>query len=306
MRVAYARDADSDQALGRLLAEKRASPYRDDLSVEALREAHAAAGATVPLPDEVEHRAVNAGGIPSEWIEAPGARDGRYFLFIHGGGYYRGSIAATRATAARISAMTGARVLSIDYRLAPEHPYPAAIDDTRTAYHWLLGHGAGPEGIAVGGVSAGGGLTLALLLALRDAGEALPAAAIPMSPWTDLTQSGGSFRANAATDPVICKPYLDRMARLYLNGVPATTPYASPLHGELSGLPPLLIQVGEDETLRDDSTAFAEKAQAAGVDVTLEVWPQMFHGWQGSAHVLADAREALRHIGTFYRARVAD
>jgi monoterpene epsilon-lactone hydrolase len=210
-----------------------------------------------------------------------------------------GSAAATRATAARISAATGARVLSINYRLAPEHPYPAAIDDTHTAYHWLLATGADPSRTFVGGISAGGGLTLALLLRLRDAGEPLPAGAIPMSPWTDLTQSGKSFEINAASDPIISKAYLDRMSALYLADADATTPYASPLHGDLSKLPPLLIQVGSAETLLDDSTEFVRKAADHQVEVAYEVWSQMFHGWHSSAHILDDAQRAIDNIGDF-------
>lgn len=296
-----------EAALERILAEKRAHPYRPEKSIEELRAEHAASGAAVPLPAGTRHEPIDAGGVPAEWIdidaegrEAPAG----WFLFIHGGGYYRGSAAATRATGARIAAATGARVLSIDYRLAPEHPYPAAIDDADAAYHWLLEQGTGPERVVVGGISAGGGLTLALLLRLRDAGEALPAAAVPMSPWTDLTQSGRSFETNAGRDPVISKAYLDRMADLYLGGADPHTPYASPLHGELAGLPPLLIQVGSAETMLDDSVAFARKAEASGVRVALEAWPEMFHGWHGSAHVLSDGELAIERIGEFFRQHV--
>ena len=296
----------SDEILQGILAGKRSHPYHSDKTIAELRREHAVNAAAVPLPDGTHFAAVNANGVPAEWIEAAGGATDRWFLFLHGGGYYRGSIAATRATAARIAAATNTRVLSIDYRLAPEHPYPGAIDDAHTAYHWLLTSGARPARTFVGGISAGGGLTLALLLRLRDAGEPLPAGAVPMSPWTDLTQSGQSFATNAGNDPVISKAYLDRMSALYLGGVDAQTPYASPLHADLTGLPPLLVQVGSDEVLLDDSGEFVRKATSSGVDVNYEVWPQMFHGWHGSAHILDDAQRAIEHIGTFCSTQLGD
>lgn len=289
----------SEAVLEQILADKRTHPYSPESTIAELREEHASGGAAVPVPPGVSCEAVDADGVDAEWILAQGVRARCWFLFIHGGGYYRGSVAATRATAARISAAADARVLSIDYRLAPEHPYPAAIDDTHTAYQWLLAQGAEPARTFVGGISAGGGLTLALLLRLRDAAQPLPAGAIPMSPWTDLSQGGRSFETNAAADPIISKAYLDRMSALYLGGADANTPYASPLHGDPRGLPALLIQVGSDETLLDDSTAFAKKAAASGVDVSCEVWPRMFHGWHGSAHRLDDAQRAIDGIGAF-------
>lgn len=293
-----------DPVLEKILAVKRAHPYLEEQTIEELRSESAAAGAALPLPEGTVLEAVSAGGVPAEWITAPNAATDRCFLFIHGGGYYRGSVATTRSTSARISASTNARVLSIDYRLAPEHPFPGALDDTLAAYRWLLDQGADAARTMVGGVSAGGGLTLALLLALRDAGERLPAGAVPMSPWTDLTQSGASFQDNAERDPVISKAYLDRMSKYYLGGTDPSTPYASPLYGDLTGLPALLVQVGSGETMRDDSVAFAEKARASGVDVVLEQWPDMFHGWHGSAHVLDDARRAIERIGEFYREHI--
>ena len=293
-----------DNVLEKILAARRANPYSPEKSIEDLRTEHAAGGAEVPLPEGTQFEACDAGGVPSEIIETEDTNAKRWFLFIHGGGYYRGSVAATRSTAARISAVTGAKVLSIDYRLAPEHAYPAAIDDTYAAYRWLLDQGHDPAQLMVGGISAGGGLTLALLLRLRDEGDPLPAGAVPMSPWTDLTQSGESFATNAENDPIISKGYLDRMAGLYLNGADARTPYASPLHGDLSGLPPLLIQVGSAETMRDDSVAFARKIERAGGKAMLEVWPDMFHGWHGSAHLLSDAELAIERIGEFFASHV--
>ncbi|MCH9671594.1 MAG: alpha/beta hydrolase, partial [Gammaproteobacteria bacterium] len=200
------------------------------------------------------------------------------------------------------SSATSARVLSVDYRLAPEHPFPAAIDDVLACYHWLLEQGTDPAKVMVGGLSAGGGLTLALLLALKDASAPFPAGAVALSAWADLAQTGETFVTKADADPTISKAYLDRMAGYYLGAQDPTTPLASPLYGDLAGLPPVLLQVGTAETLLSDSIAFAKRAEDAGVDVVLEQWPDMFHGWHGSAHVLAQAREAIDAIGKFFRA----
>ena len=284
-----------------LIDAKRADPYRPDKSIEELRGAHAAAGAAIPLPEGTTYAIVDANGVNAEWVEAPGASRDRTFMFIHGGGYYRGSAAGSRATAAHISGAAGARVFSIDYGLAPENPFPAAVDDALCAYQWMLSQGVDPKRTAVGGVSAGGGLTLALLLKLKEIGAPLPAAAVPMSAWVDMKQSGESFVTKADVDPVICKIYLDRMAKAYLNGADPETPLASPLYGDLSGLPPLLLQVGTAETLMDDSRMFAQRATAAGVDVTLEPWEDMIHGWHGSPHILPEAREAIASLGVFFK-----
>lgn len=288
-------------ALETILSKKRAHPYSDKQSIEDLRAEHQLAGTAIPLPDGTVCEAVDAGGVPAEWVSLGSPREENVFLFIHGGAYYRGSAAATRATAARISAAAGMRCLSINYRLAPEHVFPAAIDDTFTSYKWLLEQGVTHDKIVVGGISAGGGLALALLLKLKETRELQPAGAVPMSAWTDLTQSGDSMHANASSDPFICKAYLDRMARQYLDGVEAKTALASPLFGELSGLPPMLIQVGTAESMFDDSQRFADRARDAGVEIEFEPWDDMFHGWHGSAHVLEDAQKAIDSIGRFCR-----
>jgi monoterpene epsilon-lactone hydrolase len=277
----------------------RSNPYTAEKSVELLREE--SESKERPLPNGASHKAVDAGGVPSEWVEMPGSRSDSVFLFIHGGGYYRGSASSSRSGVAWIAGATASRVLSIDYRLAPEHRFPAAIEDTHATYRWLQEEGFDAKRIVVGGVSAGGGLALALLLAARDAGEPMPAGAVPMSAWTDLAQTGETFRTNAASDPSISKEYLDRFAGLYLNGTDPSTPLASPIYGDLHGLPKILMQVGSAETMLDDSRVFAERAREAGVDVTLEEWPDMFHGWQSQAHRLPEARDAVARIGEFYR-----
>ncbi len=294
----------ASQELQTLIAAKRANPYSADKTLAELR-AEADARAATPLPDGTTHVQADAAGVPGEWVDAPGSAHDRVFLFLHGGGYYRGSAASLRSTSARIAATCGARVFAVDYRLAPEHPFPAAVEDADTAYRWLLDQGIAANRIAIGGISAGGGLTLALLLKLKQDGAPLPAAAAPMSAWTDLTQSGGTMVSKADVDPAISKDYLDRMAGYYLAGADPKSPLASPLYGELDGLPPLLIHVGTAETLLDDSRRFAEAASAAGIDVTYEAWDDMIHGWHGNGDVLPEANQAIAAIGAFFKQKVA-
>ncbi len=291
-------------ALDAIIAAKRANPFTPEKSVEQLRLEYSATISVEAMPKGTTITEVDAGGETAEWTRAPGASADHVFLFIHGGGYIRGTVPANRATAALISAATGATTLSVGYRLAPEHPFPAAVDDVHGAYRWVLAQDVDPKRVVVGGISAGGGLTLSLLLKLKDLGDPLPAAAVPMSAWTDLTQSGQSFIANDSSDPSLSKTYLDAMAAYYLNGADPRTPLASPLYGELGDLPPLLIQVGSAEVLLDDSRLFAERAKAAGTEVTYEPWQDMIHGWHGFANVLPEAREAIDSIGRFFKRHV--
>ena len=291
--------------LALIIAALRENPYTAEKSVERLRQESEKGARALPLLEEATVEEVDAGGVPSEWVRMPESRPDRLFLMIHGGGYYRGLAVAVRSVSAWIARAARCTVLSIDYRLAPEHPFPAAVDDTCTAYRWLLSQGISADKIVVGGISAGGGLTLALLLACRDSGDPQPAGAVPMSAWTDLAQTGASFGSNADTDPSISKAYLDRFSALYLDGADPQTPLASPLYADLHGLPPLLLQVGTAETMLDDSVAFAARAEEAGVEVTLEQWPEMIHGWQSNPHRLPEGREAIEHIADFYR-RVVD
>jgi epsilon-lactone hydrolase len=287
--------------LKNIIAAKRKNPYTENKTIDQLRKETGTAGALIPLPDNTKFKRILAGNVYAEWITCGDVDTDKIFMFIHGGGYYRGSIAATRATVARISAEAKVRCLSIEYRLAPEHPFPAAVDDTYTAYNWLLKEGINPKNIIVSGQSAGGGLCLALLLKIKENNGFQPKGAVAISPWTDLSQSGKTMITNANIDPVISKQYLDRMANLYLSKTPNISPLASPLYGDLSGLPPLLVQVGSAETLLDDSKRFVERAKEAKVDVQIEVWQDMFHGWHGSAHILKEAEEAIKSIGLFCR-----
>lgn len=252
-----------------------------------------------PLAPDIKCAKISAGGVAAEWIDAPNAAADRAVLYLHGGGYVLGSINTHRDLMSRISRAAGARVLGLDYRLAPEHPFPAAVDDAVAAYRWMLGQGLKPHRIAVAGDSAGGGLTVAALLAIRDAKLPTPGAGVCMSPWVDLEGLGASMKTRAAVDPVVQREGLLGMAAAYLAGKNPRTPLAAPLHADLKGLPPLLIQVGNDETLLDDSTRLAEKAKAAGVSVKLEVWPEMIHVWQLFAAFLPEGQQAVEVIGKF-------
>jgi acetyl esterase/lipase len=255
-----------------------------------------------PVDADVKSEPVNAGGVKSEWVTAPGADPGRAVLYLHGGGYVIGSINTHRTLAGRISRAAKARVLVIDYRLAPEHPFPAAVEDSVAAYRWMLSTGLKPSRIAVAGDSAGGGLTVATLVAIRDAKLPVPAAGVPLSPWIDMEGLGDSMKSKAAVDPMVQKDGLLQMAAAYLAGKDPRTPLAAPLYADLAGLPPLLIQVGTAETLLDDSTRLAERARKAGVKVTLEPWENMIHVWQIFAPILDEGQQAIEKIGEFIRA----
>jgi monoterpene epsilon-lactone hydrolase len=242
---------------------------------------------------------VSAGGVDAEWIAAPGAADDRYVLYLHGGGYVIGSIKTHRDLMARISRAAKAKVLALNYRLAPEHPFPAAVDDAVAGYKWLLSQGAKPSRIVVAGDSAGGGLTAATLVAIKDQKLPTPAAGVLLSPWVDLEGLGDSMKTRAEVDPAVQKDGLVGMAQSYLQGKDAKTPLAAPLYADLKGLPPLLIQVGDAETLLDDSNRLNDRAKAAGIQTKLEVWPEMIHVWQLFASFLPEGQQAIEGIGKF-------
>lgn len=252
-----------------------------------------------PVPDDISLSDFDAGGIPARHVSAPGVRDDRGVLYFHGGGYVMGSLNTHTELMGRISRACRAPVLGIDYRLAPEHPYPAAVEDAVASYDRLRDKGIEPGQIVIAGDSAGGGLTLACLLALKEQGKPQPAGAVLLSPWTDLTASGESVRTRADADPMIDGGVLAPMAGLYFGDVPATTPGVSPLFGDLAGLPPMLIQVGDFEVLLDDSTRLAERAEEAGVDVEMEVFDGAFHVFQHNPN-LPESAQALAAIGAFF------
>ncbi len=238
-------------------------------------------------------------GIQAEWLIPPQIKNRRTILYLHGGYYLIGSIQSHRNLVGNIASAAQAMALLIEYRLAPEHPFPAGLDDAVKAYSWLLGQGVLPEEITLAGDSAGGGLLLSTLLTLREQKMPLPASAVCLSPATDLTMSGESWKTNLKKEFVV-NPYVsNRIQSLYLRDIDPKDPIASPLYADLSGLPPLLIQVGSEEVLLSDSTSFAERAKAAGVQVTLEVWPGMFHVWQFTAPIIPEARQAIQRISKF-------
>jgi len=242
---------------------------------------------------------VSLGGVPSTRIDPPFAEGARTVLYLHGGGYSLGSARSHLALGKRIAFDARARTVLAEYRLAPEHPFPAAIEDAVASYHGLVATGVAPEQIAVAGDSAGAGLALALLVSLRDAGVALPACAVLLSPFADLACRGESYTTRAAVDPIVSREMGLGMGQLYLAGRDASDPLASPVHAPLDGLPPLLIQVGGREVVLDDARAIEANARAAGVAVTLDVWPDMIHVWHLFASALDAGRRAIEEVGAF-------
>ena len=259
-------------------------------------------GSVWPVADDIQREPIDIGGMPAEWSMAPGSDASRVLLYFHGGGYCSGSILSHRRLVTEAGRAAKARTLAIEYRLAPEHPFPAALDDALSAWNFLRKSGIAAEHIAVGGDSAGGGLTVALMMRLRDIGEAVPGCAWLISPWTDLTLSGSTLATKDAVDPIIHKAYLAELVEAYLPAeIDRKDPRVSPLYAELTGLPPTLIQIGACETLLEDSTRFAAAAGSANVAVTLEIWPDMIHAWpMWNAHLEA-GRRALANAGEFIR-----
>ena len=254
-------------------------------------------------PASVRITPARLNGIPGEWVETP-APARRVLVYLHGGGYFACS-AETHRPITAFFAMHGFRVFAPNYRLAPESPFPAAVDDAVAAYRGLLAEGHSPQRLVVAGDSAGGGLSLSLMLMLRGAGTPLPVAAALFSPWTDLAATGESVRTNARRCAMFYGPAVAPTARLYLGNADPRNPLASPLYADLAGLPPMLIHVGANETLRDDSTRLAEKALAAGVPVEWKVWPVVPHVWQLAPHKIPEARQSLRETAEFLRSHTA-
>ena len=259
-------------------------------------------GSMWPVAEDVKLDAVDLGEVPGEWSIVPGSDLSRVLIFFHGGGYCSGSILSHRRMVTEAGRAGGLRTLAVGYRLAPEHPFPAALDDALTAWRFVRNHGVAAKSIAIGGDSAGGGLTVALLNRLRDAGEDLPGCAWLVSPWTDLTLSGSTLITKDAVDPIIHKTYLGELADAYVPlGMDRRDPRFSVLYADVKGLPPMLIQVGSAETLLDDATRFAAAAGAADVPVTLEIWPHMIHAWHLWNARLEPGRRALVSAGSFLR-----
>jgi epsilon-lactone hydrolase len=279
-------------------------PPPDSLTLAERRAQYERAERAFPVPPDVTVTRVTAPTIPAEWLMRPGAREDAALLYLHGGGYVIGSPRSHRHLAAAIGASAQTGVLLPDYRLAPEHPFPAAIEDAVVAYRWLLERAVAPDRIVIAGDSAGGGLTVATMLALRDLGLPLPAAGVCISPWVDLTCAGDSYTTRADVDPIVTRRGVSAMAQAYLGGKDPATPLASPLFADPIGLPPLLIQVGDAEVLLDDSVQLAERARKAGVEARLDVWPDMIHVWHWFFPMLDEGQAAIDGIGAFVRARI--
>ena len=255
--------------------------------------------ANLLIDDDIATSRVGANGVPSEWISAPESASDRVILYLHGGGYVIGSVRTHRALVSHLARAAKSRVLALDYRLAPEFPFPAPVEDAISSYRWLLSQGISPEKISIAGDSAGGGLVISALVALKNVGEPLPSAGICISPWVDMEATGGSYTSNAEADPSVSRSRILKMAETYMDGKNPRAPLASPIHADLSGLPPLMIQVGGIEVLLDDSNMLKSAAEAANVSVNMEIWDHMPHVWHHYAPILPEAREAIGKIGEF-------
>ncbi len=291
------------QAVRDLLAS---FPDTSAMSIEELRAFYDGMGQYFPVANDVSVDRVEAKGVQAEWVRAANANQDAVVLYLHGGGYIIGSPTSHRHQIAAISQATAASVLALDYRLAPEHPFPAAVEDAVAAYRWLLEQGIAAHKIVIAGDSAGGGLTVATLVALRDGGVDLPAGGVCISPWMDLTNSAQSFITKAETDPMITREMLIGMAQAYLQGEDTRTPLASPLFADLKSLPPLLIQVGTEEMLLDDSINLERRLKEAGVNAVLEVCDEMIHVWHFFFPMLKEGRDAIDRIGDFFKTQTSN
>jgi epsilon-lactone hydrolase len=284
---------------GQFLQSPKASPQQQRLRMDQ-------AVHIFKVHKDVQVSPTRVGEVPAEWSVPLGAPADSCLLYIHGGAWFMGSPRSHRGMVSHIAYESGMRALSIDYRLAPEHPFPAGLEDCISAYQWLLDHRFPAQNIIVAGDSAGGNLTLALLVALRDKGISLPAGAVAFSPATDLTGSGESYISRRQLDPVLANLGQTNIMRDYIRDHNPRDPYLSPLFADLHGLPPLLIHVGDHEVLLDDALRFGECAKAAGVDAQVVVWPGMFHVFQVFVPWLPEARQAIQHIAQFIKAHASE
>ncbi|HCI78134.1 MAG TPA: alpha/beta hydrolase [Ktedonobacter sp.] len=287
-----------------LQGEKNAPPASIDVQRKGLDTLNERLmGEPVELLPGTQVEKVVANGVPSEWIYFADSDKERVVLYFHGGAYLLGSGDSHREAVARLSAASGLRALLPEYRLAPEHPFPAAVEDAHSAYRWLLAQGTQPEHIVISGDSAGGGLSLALLLSIRNAGDPMPAGAVLLSPWTDLAGTGETMKTRKEIDPWIGAESIPMIGQLYAGQEDVRNPLISPVYADLHGLPPLLIEVGDDEVLLDDSTRIVEHAGTSGVEVTLHVWAGMWHVFPAFAFLIDEGKQAMEEMGAFIRTR---
>jgi acetyl esterase/lipase len=294
----------NSKAVAAILRHLRSSPTFESIGVDQYRALLEKSAKAFKVDPGTRISPLSVDQVPGAWITPDKASCDHVILYLHGGGFMGGSINTHKDLGARIAAAAGARLLMPEYRLAPEHPFPAGLRDAVTAYTWLLDHHVSPEHLVVAGDSAGGGLALSLLLKLKEKQIPLPRAAVLISPWVDLTCTGKSHQLNLGKDPMLNKKLLVSTAAHYVDKTRLNHPLVSPVHGDLSGLCPLLIQVGSREVLLDDSVTLAALAKEAGVDVTLEIWEEMFHVWHYFARYLDQARDAIGGIGGWIRARL--
>ena len=289
----------ADPELEQLIGMMRAGELDFAADPAAMRAIFDELTAAFPVAPDLVFSPVNLGGVAGQKAMSAGVAEDAALLYLHGGAYVVGGSRSYRGHAGELARATGVVGYVVDYRLAPEHPFPAAVEDGVAAYRALLGQGLKASRIVIAGDSAGGGLTLATLVAARDAGLPMPAAAFVISPWADLACAGASMKTKAAADPSLTETGLKVAAAHYLGGKAATAPLASPIHADLTGLPPLLIHVGSAEILLDDAIRLAGVAGAAGVAVRLEVWPDMIHDWHLFAFMLGAGRRAVAEAGAF-------
>jgi len=292
-----------DIGIEKLMDVLRERGTPEGLSLEERRQRMEDIGDRFPAPETATVEPLEVAGCKAEWVYDPASDEGRVMLYVHGGGYVQGSLHTHRNMVYKIAKAIGGRVLNLDYRLAPEHPYPAAVDDTVAAWKWLLDQGVDPAKASFGGDSAGGGLVVAALMAARDQDLPLPGCGCCISPWTDLIGTGRTMETKAAEDPMVNRDALEFFAGLYAGAEDRNHPLISPLNGDLSGLPPLLVQVGTAETLLDDSRRLAARARHARVDVDYVEWEGMPHIWHIFAPILAKSRGAIEELGAYVRGR---
>lgn len=289
----------SDPEIGALRAKILARPVTTDIGER--RKNMDTRGLAYTLAPDVTVEKVSADGVAAEWTATPGVARDAAILYFHGGGYVIGSLDSHRHMVSEAGRTANCVALALDYRLAPEHPFPAPVEDAVTAYRYLLAHGFKPERVALAGDSAGGGLVVAAMVAIREAGLPQPGCGWALSPWIDMEAIGESMESKAAVDPSVQKPGILDMARLYLGGANPRSPLAAPLYADLTGLAPLLIQVGAAETLLDDAVRLAQRAGAADVFVDLQIWPEMVHVWPLYWPELKAGKRALDDAGAFVR-----
>jgi acetyl esterase/lipase len=281
-------------------------PDTSGLSFEERRSGFETRASQLPIAESVSFEAVSVEGIPAEWIVPEGTPEQNVLLYLHGGAYCIGSLNTHRGMVSHIAKAAETRALSIDYRLAPENPFPAAIEDSISAYKWLLSQGIAARSIIIAGDSAGGGLTVSAMVSLRENSIPLPAAAVLISPWVDLALTGDSIISKADIDPYVTKEELLKWARAYMGDSDLRTPLASPLYADLSGLPPMLIQAGTAEILLDDAIRMADRARKDGVDITLNTAEDMCHVWHVFSSMLPEAMEANEEVARFMRKHLGE